>query len=117
VSARRDEGLGDGRPLASDDRELRRAARARERVYRNAYAEGYAGAPWDAEAWPEGDDVRDAYDAGVSDRRRDRRANRRAAMVGGLAWLARHLAPRSTRRVRRLHRRVRRARAALEGHR
>jgi len=111
VSApRRADGPGDGRPLRSDDRALRRELRARAAVERQAYETGLAGVDWEPGTWPEGADVRAAYDAGCGDRRRDRRARRWGLALGALRWMGRQVAPATARRIRRARRQYRKLR-------
>jgi hypothetical protein len=106
---------GDGRALAADDRSLRRELRDRDRLYAAAWDAGVAGAAWEPVLWP-GDDpaVRDAYDAGVSERRRRRREGAGVVVAAVLRWAARHAAPRTARRFRRAGRRWRRVRRVVE---
>jgi hypothetical protein len=103
--------LGDGQALGADDRALTRQLRARDRLYAQAWDAGVAGAGWEPGLWPDDDPaIRDAFDAGVSERRRRRRGAAWAAVAAVLRWAGRHAAPRTARRLRRAGRRWRRVR-------
>jgi len=108
-------GPGDGQARRSDDRQLKHELRATERIERQAYETGLAGVAYDAAMWPTGADTRTAYDAGCDDRKRARRARRRALVLGAAGWGGRHLAPRTARRLRRAGRRWHRVRATIRG--
>jgi hypothetical protein len=99
----------DGRPLASDDRELRRQLRAQDRVLQAAYDEGVRGVrQLDEGTWPAEllDQVHDAHAAGVDENSRSRREARRARVRSALCWAGRHAAPRTARRLRRARRKI-----------
>jgi hypothetical protein len=89
--------------LTSKDRSRRRHLKARERWYRKAYQVGLEGFAWqpDLWGWPSGDDIYQAYLSGCD----ERRARRRDRMVAGLAKMGRGLAPKTTKRIRRVRRR------------
>jgi hypothetical protein len=104
----------DGRPLRSDDRELRRQLRARDKVLQAAYDEGVRGVrQLDEAVWPPEllDQVHEAHAAGLDEHRTRRREARSARVRSTLCWLGRTIAPRTARRLRKLRRRVRRVRA------
>ncbi len=62
-----------GAPTAADNRALRAELGAADVAYQNAYEAGVAGEPFDPQLLGDDKPTRDAYAAGVADRRRESR--------------------------------------------